>query len=637
MNIFVKLLINVFNMSLTASLVVAVVMALRMMLKKAPKIYSYALWIIVFLRFLCPFTIQSALSLIPFKENAIRYTGNSNKGISLDTGIRNFDSAANYVIASNDLRPVNAVGMSITEIIMIVLSIIWLAGILAISIFIVTQYVRLKNKLRTATLVTKKAGDNCAVYETDQINSPFLLGLFHPRIYLPVAMDKSELQYVLAHEQMHVKRKDFLIKPICFLAVVLHWFNPLVWFSFYGMIKDMEQSCDEAVIQRADEDIRAQYSTTLLNMSMKQSGLLLPIAFGESNTKSRIKNVLKCKKPAKWIGLLIIMVICVASVTLMTSANGADKNGLDTEKANEIAQANGETTTDSNLQTELVENRTPYIGDNSKDIHLLNALHFPEELEYDHIELQTKDEPYELTVYFNLKEGTDIENIDTTADAILLFATIENMGICRFQVNTTGDSIAIEYDRNDFEKLYGELYPYSEDIESINELLEKIATVSEATYLESCITQAILGFNKNDDVESTFKTESHVVLDTVKSDNSITIYAMVLYSEYGYEDGEFKELAGNHMPTAMTFAIDDAGKYSLTEYWIPKDGSYYVPSIKEKFPASVVEDALDTQKYIKEQQTECDEKADEFINELKSEVEEKKQEFQGLLELEIKN
>jgi len=118
--------------------------------------------------------------------------------------------------------------------------------------------------------------------------------------------------------------------------------------------------------------------------------------------------------------------------------------------------------------------------------------------------------PYELTVYYNVTEETNIENIDTTSNAMLLFASIENMGICRFHLNTGGDGIAIEYYRSDFEKNYGELYPYSADTKSMNEFLEKISAKSEATDLESCITQTIMDFNKNDSIKSMFKTESQV-------------------------------------------------------------------------------------------------------------------------------
>jgi bla regulator protein blaR1 len=635
MNSVKQILIEILNLSLSASFAVAAVLVLRMLLKKAPKRYSYFLWLIVFFRFLCPITAKSALSLVPIKSKALIYSGQSMGKLTIDTGARNFDSTANYVINNAfSVAPVTSSGPNLMSIFASVSVVIWLAGIITILISLSIRFLKLKRKLQTATMVhsnSKRGGT--AVYESDQISSPFLLGFFRPAIYLPLNLGEKEQIHVLAHEMMHVQRKDYLVKLICFLAVILHWFNPLIWLSFFLMIKDMEMSCDEAVIHRTREDIRAEYSTVLLNISMKQSGLILPVAFGESNTSSRIKNVLSLKRPRTWIGISAIMLIAIATITLMTSSERIERNFDDSGNGPEVL-------TEEELNNILIDNRTPYIGNHIKDLTLLGALSASEGLEYDHIELQTKQEPYELIVFYNLSENVDIEDIDKKTEysnAILLFATIENMSTCSYHINNDGESYILSYSRDELEKVFGgSLYSYSENSERIGELKEKIeeytknntdfgtferVVTTEAsdqeskdlTNLDACITDAILKTNKTGNASGEFKTESHIILGREEGLNSITVYTMVLYLEYGYDSGRFVDVAGSHIPTAITFSINEKGEYLLKEYWIPKEGSYYESSLREKFPSQIVEDAMDTQKYIEEQQAECDKKAEEYL------------------------
>jgi len=199
-------------------------------------------------------------------------------------------------------------------------SVIWLAGIIALLLYAAISYLRLKKKVSTAIL----AVDN--VYETDLIETPFVLGFFHPKIYVPVGLDAQESKYIIQHEQTHLKRRDYLFKPLAFFAAAVHWFNPLAWVAYSLMARDMELSADEYVMKQSDTDIRSAYSNSLLTLSAKRNGLLNPLAFGETGVSARIKNVLRYEKPAFWISTAAFVIVVAASVLLLGSTSGDSSN-----------------------------------------------------------------------------------------------------------------------------------------------------------------------------------------------------------------------------------------------------------------------------------------------------------------------
>ena len=301
------------NMSLTASYVALAVIIVRFFLKKAPKIFSYALWTVVLFRLLCPFTFESHISLMPVNKESIPVNIVFEENPAIDTGISFIDNTVNNSIQSS-LPPVNPVA-SVNPIGVIIEfgSIIWIVGMIILLIYGVVSYLKLKNKLSIATLVN----DN--IFETDQIKTPFVLGIIRPRIFIPVNIPANELNYIIKHEQTHIKRYDYIIKPISFFALTIHWFNPLIWFSYFLMSKDMEMSCDESVMKSTSEDIRVNYSNSLLSLSVEQSGLLVPLAFGESNVRARIKNILNYKKPTFWIFAAVIVIVVSIVITLGTN------------------------------------------------------------------------------------------------------------------------------------------------------------------------------------------------------------------------------------------------------------------------------------------------------------------------------
>jgi len=306
------LFINILKMSVTASYVALVVMITRLFLKKAPKIFSYVLWSAVLFRLVCPFSFGSAFSFFNVLESHnnfipqnIGVLQQSNTAIS----VGGIDSAV-YTY----LPPITSTASEKPiEIIMNLAVILWLVILGGLLLYSLISYLKTKNRVKHATLVKNN------VFETDRISTPFVLGFIHPKIYIPSHITPSELSFVLQHEQTHIKRFDYLIKPLAFLALSLHWFNPLMWLCFSLMTKDMEMSCDESVIKHTDMDIRGSYSKSLFSLSVKQSGFISPLAFGESNVKSRIKNILKYKKLSYWITKVVLIAVIVIAVFLVSN------------------------------------------------------------------------------------------------------------------------------------------------------------------------------------------------------------------------------------------------------------------------------------------------------------------------------
>jgi len=299
--------ITVLNMSITASVVALAVMLARIPLRKAPRIFSYALWGVVLFRLMFPFSIESIFSLMPTSANAVLRNIVVAEAPAINTGMPFIDIPINTAI--NNFLPPVAVENSVNPIYVIlhIAGYIWLIGFIALLIYAAVGYVRLKRRVYFATLVR----DN--IFETDKIKSPFVLGFIRPKIYFPVGIDPKQYDYIVKHEQTHIKRRDYLIKPFGYVFVAMHWFNPIIWLSYFFMSKDMEMSCDEAVLRKTSEDIRGEYGATLLNLATNKVSLLNPIAFsfGENNIKERVVNVLSFKKPAKWVMIVSLLVVSI--------------------------------------------------------------------------------------------------------------------------------------------------------------------------------------------------------------------------------------------------------------------------------------------------------------------------------------
>lgn len=307
-DIFLKIV----NMSISASWIVLAVLLLRLLLKKAPKWTAVLLWGIVALRLICPFSIESVLSLIPSSET-ISPGIMMDKTPSINTGFPAVNNIINPVI-SDSLSPEPAASANPLQIWISVLSIIWVAGLVLLLAYTAISYMRVKRKIGTAVLLR----DN--VFQSESVVSPFVLGIIKPKIYLPFHISEQDMEHVIAHEQAHIRRKDHWWKPFGFLLLTLHWFNPLVWLGYILLCRDIELACDEKVVKEMNTEQRADYSQALLTCSVNRRMIAAcPLAFGEVGVKGRVRSVLNYKKPALWIIIVAIIASITASVCFLTN------------------------------------------------------------------------------------------------------------------------------------------------------------------------------------------------------------------------------------------------------------------------------------------------------------------------------
>ena len=325
--------IDLVNISITASWVVLAVVVIRFCLKKAPKWLSCALWGVVALRLVFPFSLESELSLIPSTQT-INPSAIYNDSFEVDTGFSAVDNAVNGTVENTVVNTVNNTvdstvnslkenaDVSITEGVGIaeIIAFVWLIGMFVMAGYAFISFLRLKLKLRTAV---KKEGN---IYQSESVGSPFVLGLLRPRIYMPYKTDEADIPLVVAHEKAHIKRFDHIIKPLGYLLLSVHWFNPLMWVAYILLCRDIEAACDEKVIKELGEDVRKSYSTALLNASIsRRSVAACPLAFGEVGVKERIKGVMNYKKPAFWVIIAGVAVCIIAAVCLLTNPKGSEK------------------------------------------------------------------------------------------------------------------------------------------------------------------------------------------------------------------------------------------------------------------------------------------------------------------------
>lgn len=277
--LFMKLL----NMSINAGWLVLTVLLVRIIFRKAPKWLFPVLWSFVGIRLLMPNALESRLSVIP----DISGFSASVQGLLSAKG---FTASVPYV------------------------GIVWCTGMAVMLLFEALSYVHLRSKVKTAVRLSSN------VYQSEHVNAPFILGLFAPHIYIPFHIKSKELDSIIAHERAHIKRRDHWLKPIAFLILSLHWFNPLIWIAYYFLCKDIELACDEYAIKDMSDSQRAAYSQTLLSCTANQRIFAAcPLAFGSKNVKTRIRAVLSYRKPHTWIITVTAILVLAVVACFMTN------------------------------------------------------------------------------------------------------------------------------------------------------------------------------------------------------------------------------------------------------------------------------------------------------------------------------
>ncbi len=298
---------RVLNMSLTGSIVIAVVLLARLLLRRAPKIYSYMLWAVVLFRLLCPISLSAGLSVL----KPLPVT--TSQGLSTVT----YRPVEPVIPASGEIgqeaarpEPAETVKTETGAQVMTLAAAVWLTVGGALAGYSLVQYIVLRRKLREAVPYRGE------VYLSDSIATPFVMGVIAPKIYLPSDTPIAERRFIIAHERHHLHRGDPLWKLLGYLALCVHWFNPLVWLAFFLGGKDMEMSCDEAVLNRLGEDIRADYSQALLRLATHKRLIAgMPLAFGEGETKGRVRNMARWRRPKVWVsGICAVLCLVVLAV-----------------------------------------------------------------------------------------------------------------------------------------------------------------------------------------------------------------------------------------------------------------------------------------------------------------------------------
>lgn len=361
--------------NMTVSVVIIAVLLARFLLRKMPKKYSYILWSIVGIRMIFDLPFATNISVFNLFRGFAKHTstvetmlgGSHRTNLQGSTDLLNkTDTTGAAAAHASRSTAVEAMTHTLTtsQMVLGILGLLWLIVVALFVTYGIYSYVKCRLLVRTAVIArditpdSHKKKNNVSVWECDRIPSPFVLGIIRSRIYIPFRMPKQEQAYILAHEECHIRRLDPLWKLIAFLLLAVYWWNPLVWCAFFYMVRDMEMSCDEAVIEQFGNEIKQGYSNSLLSFAMERHPYsFAPVAFGEGDAGRRIKNVLNFKKPHTWVAILVFVLLVVVGVSCLT--NGKDKISSETVSDTENSQMQ---------QTAVETTEAPMSSDNSSTV-----------------------------------------------------------------------------------------------------------------------------------------------------------------------------------------------------------------------------------------------------------------------------
>lgn len=351
-----ELFTGILNISISAGILIIVCTLVRLIFRRMPKFVRCLMWLLVAIRLAVPFAIESPLSLLPAKEY-VTVSSNDNVNIITDTEysveqINSLDETSTTEI-NNSVATENTAETNNIDV-MYVLSIVWLVGVVAMLIYALISYIRLRRLVDDAVLLR----DN--IYQSERAGTAFILGVIRPRIYVPYGLSLNELYMSISHEKAHISRRDHLVKPLGFIIAAVYWFNPLVWLAYILLCRDIELACDEKVIKKIGYDKKKDYSQALLNLSIPKKYIsACPVAFGEVGINERIKNVLTMKKGKKIIIAVAVAICAVLAICFLTYPKKIKNNSGDVaevqaseETAEEIEEATTEETTTEETTTE---------------------------------------------------------------------------------------------------------------------------------------------------------------------------------------------------------------------------------------------------------------------------------------------
>ena len=311
-----NIFIDLFNMSITASYLVLAVVVARLLLKKAPKWINCLLWALVGIRLICPFSFESALSLIPSSQTISVNNTSTGRPFTVQSGVPAVDTNINEFLGDKYYEGVTVPANTFADMTN-VLAIVWIVGLFAMLLYGSISYLRLHKKVGASILL------NNNIYYCDNIDTPFILGFFKPKIYVPSGITDEQISYIALHEKAHLKRKDHWWKPLGFILLSVYWFNPIMWVAYILLCRDIETACDEKVIKNMPNTEKKGYSETLVSCSVQRRMVMAcPLAFGEVGVKQRIKSVLNYKKPAFWMIIFAVLLVAVVIACFLTNPDG---------------------------------------------------------------------------------------------------------------------------------------------------------------------------------------------------------------------------------------------------------------------------------------------------------------------------
>lgn len=578
-----KIFLNLLNRSIAAGWLILAVLILRLLLKKAPKWLPCILWGIAAVRLICPFSFESAFSLIPSGETLSRTTVMYAQRPEITSGVSALNRTLNPVI-QDAFAPSPGASVNPLQVWMFFGGILWVIGLTVLLLYALASFWRLHIRLRESVPLEEN------VRLCDGVESPFILGIVRPRIYLPSDLKKEEMKYVLAHERAHLKRRDHWWKLLGYLVAAVYWFHPLVWAAYILFCRDMELACDEKVIKGMDMEEKKAYSHALVTCSVsKRRVMVCPVAFGEIGVKERVKAVLHYRKPAFWLILAAMLVCAVVAVCFLTNPR------QDTYKVGITIPAGSE-----------------------------GGIYYSDE---------------EISPYGNKITLWADEGLSDT-EVVLMPSGAENEQTASSEYMTPGMPVKMEAEKDvwyrigvnvsnpakEDKKVYvraeGVQIRIASKLDGAIDIEDEIAIPvetesSEDSSIDAAIQKAIL--EKNVSVYSNtngFACCDFLPLAAVPAEEStgnhmISYYGWALYQKYEISDEGIKDVEGSHIPVVLTFEEKD-GNYELKEYWEPREGSYFAPDIRSKFPAEIAEDAIDSQKFGMQQIQSCYRQAVEF-------------------------
>lgn len=585
---------TVLNMSITGSYVIIAVIFARLLLKRLPKKYSYALWAAAAFRLCCPISFQSVFSLFSLKPfnmskaqsggaETLQYIDSSFAEQTyprMTTGISNVNTVIYEEITTG------ARFISFKDTFMKFLPYIWITVLCAMLIYGFAEYIKMKQKMKDSILLK----DN--IYQTDKIGSPFILGFIKPKIYIPFGLDNDTEKYVLEHEKFHLKRLDHIIKSFAYVVLCIHWFNPLCWIAFQLMSRDMEMSCDEKVLSNNGK-IKKDYSNVLLSFaSERHFPTGSPLSFCESGVKKRIKNILFYKKPAVWLSTFAV--ILIAAITFGCAANPKAPALIEKPAvSSEASYTAGRTIFQSPLLSSMIENGEYYANikatKNSLEIADINGDTIFKSANVSSREF-TRNELIKHFAELSLSDGTDL------SDEIL--PSFDKITECNYYINNNSEFFTVYWYNNDPIFIAENIGTMSTGLlihpSRIYEMLPNTSN------LEAAISREILNYHNGKYLDGRYKIESHYTLRTqmgsINNKNDRTCLTAFVYRNYGEFDINndlLDETSGSTGYAAITFNIDNNNQFSLKEYWEPRDGGLLLKDLNRVFPEGIIDNFED--------------------------------------------